>query len=405
MELHYGNTLWDKTLFQDPSVENLKLNKKAQILIVGAGMSGNLAAYILSKMNYKIIVIDKDQIGKGSSLANTGLLQYWSDIMLWELAEQIGEKDAGLFYEMCLKSMYDLTKINSKLGNETGYVVSNSIYYATDEGDVEKLEKEYEYLKKYNLPVEYISKGDLIKDYNINKPMALKTFQDASVNPYKFINSLATANKSRGVEYFEDTSIDLNSVKDNHLYTSDGYKIEFQNIIFATGYSHIYPVVEGKVEINRTYAIASKQVRQLPWKDEVMFWETKDPYLYFRKSIDNRIIIGGLDEEVDTVEKNKENLDKKSIELKDKFNELVEGINIEIEYQWNALFGTSKDNLPFLGVDPNINNRYYILGYEGNGTCYSLAGSRIIADLIQGKKNPYSHIVNLNRPIITIKAN
>ena len=356
MELHYGNTLWDKTLFQDPSVENLKLNKKAQILIVGAGMSGNLAAYILSKMNYKIIVIDKDQIGKGSSLANTGLLQYWSDIMLWELAEQIGEKDAGLFYEMSLKSMYDLTKINSKLGNETGYVVSNSIYYATDEGDVEKLEKEYEYLKKYNLPVEYISKGDLIKDYNI-------------------------------------------------FYTSDGYKIEFQHIIFATGYSHIYAVVEGKVEINRTYAIASKQVRQLPWKDEVMFWETKDPYLYFRKSIDNRIIIGGLDEEVDTVEKNKENLDKKSIELKDKFNELVEGINIEIEYQWNALFGTSKDNLPFLGVDPNINNRYYILGYEGNGTCYSLAGSRIIADLIQGKKNPYSHIVNLNRPIITIKAN
>ncbi|MGO3168668.1 NAD(P)/FAD-dependent oxidoreductase [Senegalia sp. (in: firmicutes)] len=399
MELYFGDTYWDKTVSKEDDIkfEKIKKNEKTEILIVGGGMSGTLAAYILSNRNHKVIIVEKDQVAKGSSTANTGLLQFCSDIMLSDLIEQIGEKKAVLFYEMCLKSMDDLTAINDKLAYQTDYRSKSSIYYSSNIGDKNKLEKEYKTLKKYNFPVEYISNDELIKDYNLDKAFAIKTFRDADVNPYKFIKALTRENKKNGVKYFENTQVNLDSMASNQIYTKEGYKIEFKNIILATGYTNIYPIIKDKAQINRTYAISSKPFKKLPWKEDVMFWETKNPYLYFRTTTDKRIIAGGLDEEINKLEKNIEDLKEKTEKIAKEINDLFDGLNLEVENRWNALFGISTDNLPFIGADPIHKNKYYLLGYEGNGTCYSMAGSRIIADLIENKKNPYSHIVRLDR--------
>ncbi|MGO1820099.1 MAG: FAD-dependent oxidoreductase, partial [Senegalia sp. (in: firmicutes)] len=84
MELYFGDTYWDKTVSKEDDIkfEKIKKNEKTEILIVGGGMSGTLAAYILSNRNHKVIIVEKDQVAKGSSTANTGLLQFCSDIML-----------------------------------------------------------------------------------------------------------------------------------------------------------------------------------------------------------------------------------------------------------------------------------------------------------------------------------
>lgn len=70
-----------------------------------------------------------------------------------ELAETIGEKDAVLFYKMCLEAMDNLTDINNTLDCETDYILRDSIYYASNEEDKVKLQKEYEFLHKHEEPV------------------------------------------------------------------------------------------------------------------------------------------------------------------------------------------------------------------------------------------------------------
>ncbi|MBP1743751.1 MAG: puuB 2, partial [Firmicutes bacterium] len=52
---------------------------------------------------------------------------------------------------------------------------------------------------------------------------------------------------------------------------------------------------------------------------------------------------------------------------------------------------------PFIGKDPFKSSTYYLLGYEGNGTCYSMAGAMIIKDLILGNSNQYADIVRVDR--------
>ena len=397
MKLHYGNLYWNKTQNQEGKFDKLKENVKTEVLIVGGGMSGNLCADTLSKKGFQVTLIEKNRIGQGSSSANTGLLQYTSDIMMYELAKEIGENDAYLFYKMCLEAMEDLATLSKELDKDTGFRNRNSIYYASNNRDKRKLKKEYKLLNKYKFPVEYLSNKDLISQIGLDKPSALRTWHDADVNPYKYILGISEQNKKNGVTYYENTKLDINNIDENKIKTQDGYEIEFKYIVLATGYGHIYPIIKDKYQMYRTYALASKPIEGHIWKGEVMFWETKSPYIYFRTTKDNRIIAGGLDKKSNRVEKNQKSIDKKNLKLIREIKEMFPHLNIEMEYSWNALFGASKDGIPFIGKDPKQANKFYLLGYEGNGTAYSMAGSKIILDLIKGNKNDYAHIVRLDR--------
>ena len=98
-----------------------------------------------------------------------------------------------------------------------------------------------------------------------------------------------------------------------------------------------------------------------------------------------------------SVTNSEEKLQKNTLKLLEKLTKLFPHIETKIEYSWNAVFGESDDGIPFIGQDTDDKDVYCCLGFGGNGTVYSMAGSKIIADLIEGKSNKYAHIVSLDR--------
>jgi glycine/D-amino acid oxidase-like deaminating enzyme len=109
-------------------------------------------------------------------------------------------------------------------------------------------------------------------------------------------------------------------------------------------------------------------------------------------------VAGGLDEDKPEVPHSKELIARRAEALKQELESLFPMLDIQIEYAWAAVFGESRDNLPFIGQHPERERLYYLLGYGGNGTVYSTLGSGIIRDLILGKNNPSAGLVKLARP-------
>ena len=141
MKLYDGNTYWDQTVQEPIHFGLLAGHVETEVLIVGGGISGSLCAYVLSSHGLTVTVVEKNEIGKGSSVASTGLLQYRSDKMLCEFADAIGEENARLFYQMCLEAMNDLTSINKLLLGLNDYRERDTIFYASTKDDEKKVRR------------------------------------------------------------------------------------------------------------------------------------------------------------------------------------------------------------------------------------------------------------------------
>ncbi|MBK8391576.1 MAG: FAD-binding oxidoreductase [Saprospiraceae bacterium] len=73
-------------MYTYPSVQK---NISTEIVVVGGGITGALTSHALMEKGYKVTLIDKRDIGQGSSSATTSMLQYEIDVPYSELSNMI----------------------------------------------------------------------------------------------------------------------------------------------------------------------------------------------------------------------------------------------------------------------------------------------------------------------------
>ena len=398
-KLSAGNLFWNQTIEPFACFNPLQNDLETDVLIIGGGMSGNLCAHEIAGRNHSVVVCEKDQLAMGSSSASSGILQYLNDEMLYRLIESIGEKKAVLFYQMCLDSMKDLINLSRKMEQYGGLIPRKGVFFASAKEDVPELDKEYKALSDHYFPVSYLDHAELMQIYGIDRPAALETSMNAEVNPYQFLQTLIKLNGSLGVQYYEKTGIKkVKTDKDQIIATTkNGNRIQAKYVVFATGCSVIYPELKKKMKVVNTYTFASSVSKRPLWQDHALFRETQPPYLFFRMTEDNRVIAGETDKKADSPEKKKGAIDKRNREILERVQSLMPNLDVKVEYSWNTLSADSKDHIPFIGPSKKDPRRIYLIGVGGNGLVHSMAGASIIADYIDGIKNPYAGVVKAKR--------
>ncbi|MBW7476754.1 FAD-binding oxidoreductase [Paenibacillus oenotherae] len=404
-DLYYGEAYWPTTLPDFHSYPPLQSDVRYRVAIIGGGISGVLCGYILAQAGINAVILERGEVAGGSTSVNTGLLQFCNDIMLTELIQQIGEHDAVQFYRACRGAIEQIGHIASELGTAAGFSRRSSLYYASTEQDVPKLRREYEALLANGFPVEYWEPDQIMQHFPFRKPGAMVTHGDAEINPFQFVHALAGASSKLGLAIHEHTDIIAHDTTDNgvhRLKTGAGAVVEADHVIYAIGYEpeelrgHLI-----SAELNRTYAIATEpQENAATWHERFLIWETARPYLYMRTTADGRIIAGGLDEKKPEPTSSEQSRHKRTDKLHKQVMQLFPTLDAPVAYDWTATFGESRDNLPFIGMDPACRGVYYCLGYGGNGSVYSMIAATILRSLIRGEDHPIASIVRLDRPSI-----
>ncbi|MGM9929820.1 MAG: NAD(P)/FAD-dependent oxidoreductase [Bacillus sp. (in: firmicutes)] len=404
MDLSSGKTFWDTT-FHSFSYPQLEEDVQTDVLIIGSGMSGALCSYFLSETGLSVTLVDKRKVCSGSTRSNTGLLQYCNDKMLNAAIRSFGEAAAFRHYQLCYEALQTLNKkVIPSLVENPDFFLRKSFYFASCEGDLPKLQEECDTLKKYGFPAQYVTAEQMKSFFSFSKAGAIVTDGDAEVNPFKSAQLLLHYAYSKGVKIYECTKI---NGRQKHrgdtdiLYTNTGRSIQAHYIIYAMGYEAQEEMLDSNGVIESSYALATNMVGEINgWYDKMLIWETARPYLYARRTVDGRIVIGGLDEPVTKPEKREAHLKhKRELLLKqlvEWFPEL-EG-KLKAEYYWGAFFGSMHDGLPTIGMYEEYKNSYFLRGYGGNGTVYSVILAQIITDLITKGKHRDAFLYVKERP-------
>lgn len=373
---------------------------KTTVAIIGGGISGSLTAWHLTQQGIPCIVADARSIGLGSTCASTSLLQYEIDNPLHLLAAQVGEENAIRSYKLCEDAIDKLIIIAGKIGF-TDIQRKKSFYFASAKKDLPKLKAEFEMRKKAGFKVSWLSPEKILEKTGFTSPGAILSDSGAQTNAYMFTHALHRHAIKKGLQVFDRTEIV--SIKHKRaniiLKTKEGFSIEAKKLVYATGYEVTQYIDKPIVKLQSTYAVISEKLH-LPkpfWNKDMLLWNTADPYLYIRTTSDNRILVGGRDEDYYSPVKRDRLLASKTNSLVKDFKKLFPHIPFVPEFSWAGTFGSTKDGLPFIGKYKNLPRSYFALGFGGNGITFSLIAAEMITASVTGKKNADAKIFSFER--------
>lgn len=404
MDLRSGSCFWHHTIHGVQPYPAVEEDLKCDVLVIGGGVGGLLCAALLAEQKIDTILVDKDAILSGSTQASTGLLQYSSDKHLIACIHSFGETNGVRFYQLCRQAIHDLEALCAKLPIDAQFHQRESLYYASCEADVPKLQAEYDVLRRYGFDATYWDARNMANHFSFTKPAAIFSNDNAEVNPVALSLGLAQYGLDHKLRIYEHSRIIRWEYEDDHVncYTRN-HRIQAKKVIFAKGYETAQMTNDPNAVLKSTYAIATEPVREYTgWYRRAMIWETARPYFYMRTTDDDRIIIGGLDENTIRPEERDSKLRQKSEQLLNTLKSMFPNIpniqNLKIAYRWAGVFGSTHDGYPIIGEHPSkFPHCYFVQAFGGNGMVYHMIAAQIIRDLIIQGSHPDADMFRLYR--------
>lgn len=332
------------------------------VLVIGGGISGILAARKLKDNNINVVVLEKDKIGMGTTSKTTAFLTYqhetlYQDLPLNKRREYLRlNKEAFKEYEK-LSKIYDFD-----------FTYTTSCLFSKN---YDVIKKEYDVLKELDEDVELINNIP----YEDNSYGVLLKHQ-AVINPIKLINEI-----SKGLEIYEDSEVlELHS---NYVVLKNNIKIKFNKVIIATHYPLINKrnLLFMKLTQRRSYVASIKN------KDINGTYCSLDNDGYYYRKYNEYLIVGGSDR------------DTGSKCIQDFINDVINKLKIkddEIVYSWSGQDCITIDGIPYIGYCDAFNkNQILITGFNLWGFTWSMAASNIVLDII--KNNRICELTKPNR--------
>lgn len=398
-KLRSGDSLWSELAGRSPVYGPLTGDAQCELIVLGGGVTGALIARQLAKVGVSVALVEEREVGRGSTAASTGLLQYEIDTPLCELIGKVGEAAAVHAYRRGLAAIEEIEAMVSETANAGSFSRRDSLYFCSRPEHLRDVKEEFECRRHYGFDVRWLERGQLRAESSIQADGAISSRGDAQINPLRFTWSLIEAAAADGARVFDHTPAEHidESAAQVVVHTPQG-RIRATKIVYATGYQSAKYLKRSVGSLHSTYAAASQANLEIPgWPDERLLWESARPYFYGRRTDDGRVIIGGEDTDSAKDHDRDALLDRQITRLTARFQELFPATEFEPEFAWAGTFGETKDGLAYIGQVAERPSAYFALGYGGNGITFSVIAAQLICDLYRGRPNPDAAVFRFDR--------
>lgn len=381
---------------------NLAEDVSVDSVIVGGGIAGLTAAYLLAKQGRSVAVAEDGYIASGESGRTTAHIVNALDDRYFELEKYFGLHGAKTAADSHTAAINQIEAIVREEGIDCGFTRLPGYLFLHPSDDAGTIEKEFEMTRKIGLKTESLS---YVPGIPAEEGPCLMFPEQAVFHPVKYYIGLADAIIRMGGRIFTKTHIA--AFEAGGVVSSDGKRINAEHIIITTN-SPVHRSFEmhTKMEAYRTYVTAFLvRKNALP---NALWWDTGDhdstwntyPYHYVRlQNYDEAfdlLIAGGEDHKTGQP-------DKENIEEEDRYEALIRWTTerfpvADLAYKWSGQVMEPVDSLAFIGRDPASEGNYYLAtGDSGNGMTHGTLAGIIISDLIAGKENPWAHLYDPGR--------
>jgi len=384
-KLRTDGTLWQHVRAPQVPVRALTRDASAEVLIVGAGITGAMIGEALAEAGVETIIVDRRRPAQGSTVASTALVAYEIDMPLIELRGRIGKRDAIRAWRRSRLAVSNLASYFDERGLEAQS--RGSLYLSGNRLGARDLRREGELRRAAGIETAFLHRGALRARFGIDHAAALLGPGNLTINPRAVTARLLIRAQTLGARIHSPAEIsDLERGRSFWIAsTKEGRRIRCKHVVFASGYEFPKFVPLAGHHIKTTWAFATAPQPRKLWPEQCLIWEASSPYLYARTTPDGRLLCGGEDEDWSEGVEQGPVMERKVARLQAKIGKLFPKLDTEAEFAWTASFGESATGLPTIGEIPGRRHCWAALGYGGNGITYSRIAAEIIRSALTGE--------------------
>jgi glycine/D-amino acid oxidase-like deaminating enzyme/nitrite reductase/ring-hydroxylating ferredoxin subunit len=381
----------------------LKRALTVDVVIVGAGVTGLTAAYLLKKSGLKVAVLERHRVGGGESSVTTAHLTQMTDLPLSKLIKNFGKDHAVAAWDAGSAAMEQIHEIIHAARISCDFEWVPGFYHAALEEDLNKAREELS--QEAQLVTQHGFEARLIEDADGLAVPAMRLELQAKFHPLKYLYGLARALNREEQCIFENSEVtEFGSEKNGHWVAANGHKVHAKSVFIAT---HV--PMQGEQGLlgatlfqTKIYPYTSYVIRAElsdPSMQPALLWDRSDPYYYMRieKEQDKIFaIFGGEDCKTGQEESPQASFQKLAERLKKTVRVA------RVTHHWSGQVIETHDGLPFIGETSE--GHLIGTGYSGNGYTFGTLAAMIAHDTIMKRPNPWKKLFDPGRKSILAGA-
>lgn len=366
------NSIWTESAAL-PGFKGLEGDAKADVLILGGGITGILCAYFLQKAGVDYILAEGRKICSGVTKNTTAKITAQHGLIYNKLLKSAGPLKAGMYLEANQRAVKRYLELCRNI--DCGFEEKTSWIYSLN--DRKKLEEEAEALYRLGADAKISDTTEL--PFAVAGAVGME--KQGQFHPLKFLAKLA-----EGLKIYENTFV--KELKEHTAVTEKG-NIHFKQLIVATHFpiDNKHGMYFLKMYQHRSYVIALKNALQI----NGMYLDEAKGGMSFR-SFGDYLLVGGGGHRTGKKGGNWQ-------ELRRFANKYYP--DAEIKYFWAAQDCMSLDGIPYIGpYSPNMPGCYAASGYNKWGMTSSMTAAELLTDMVLGKENPFAEVFNPSRSML-----
>ena len=370
-----------KSLWQEevslPSYPPLAGNVETDVAVIGGGIAGILTAHELTRRGVRCIVIEADRILHGETAHTTAKITSQHGLIYDKIIRTRGMEIAKLYAAANEKAIEDYESLVRDKGIDCDFRRLPAYLYAVQ--DTTPIRKEVRAAAACGIKAAFTTKTTL----PFAVAGAVRFENQAQFHPLKFLSALLPP-----LTIYENTT--FLSVS-GHKVTTDRGTVTAKAVVFATNFPPVnFPgLFFLRMHRERSYVLALEHAARL----DGMYLGTETGADYSMRNVGDgdTVLLGGAGHRTG------ENRSGGN------YGKLHDGAHrffptASERFAWSAEDCITLDGVPYIGrFSASRSNHYVATGFGKWGMTSAMVAAHLLADLITGRKNPYTEVFTPQR--------
>ena len=373
-----------------PAFAALDRDLSVDVAVIGGGITGVTAAYLLKKAGKTVALIDRRRFASVDTGHTTAHVTYVTDLRLTDLDKTFGREHAQAVWDAGRAALLEIDAIVDRERIDCDFTWTNGWLHSPwqapqDDEAIEMLRGEARLAAALGFEARFVDRAPFV-----DRP-AVEFEGQALFHPLKYLRGLLQAVDGDGSHAFENTNADEVEADPLTVVTPHG-RISCDYVVLAThnpliGKASLIAatLLQTRLALYTTYAVGAR----LPSGSAAhgSYWDTSDPYYYLRvepRPGHDYAIFGGEDHKTGQAD------DPRACyaRLEDRLRSMMPAA--EVTHRWSGQVIETNDGLPLIGE--TAANQFVATGYAGNGMTFGTLAGMMACDAVTGRLNPWSDL-------------